>query len=238
MRGLAEFDQFLGLIVLVIGVVTAFVGRAVVSRLTNRYSKNAGVLASFITALRPFVFWSILAFTIALSVWVLEVPQATALLDGVLSYLPQLVSAGLVLLIGHFVGVGLRQLLTRHSGSAAFPPRVAYWLVFTPSLIAAVQQLGIDVTFLTDLALVAFGVSLAALGITFALGARDYVSNLIARRELDSYREGDKLRVEGIEGTVVELRRTGVVLATSEGLVTIPASRFNSVPVVRLVETP
>ena len=238
MQGLAEIDQFLGLIVLVIGVVVAFIARAVVSRITSKFSTNAGVLASFVIALRPFVFWSILAFTIVLSIWVLEVPQATALFDGILGYLPQLVSAGLVLLIGHFVGVGLRQLLTRHSGTVAFPPRVAYWLVFTPSLLAAIQQLGIDVTFLADLALIAFGVSLAALGITFALGARDYVANLIAHRELDGYREGDKLRVENIEGTVVELRRTGVVLATSEGLVTIPASRFSSVPVVRLVDTP
>lgn len=223
---------------LVIGVVAAFAARAVVSRLTNRYSQNAGVLASFVMALRPFAFWSILLFTIALSIWVLEVPQATALFDEVLSYLPQLVSAGLVLLIGHFVGVGLRQLLARHSRTVTFPPRTAYWLVFTPSLIAAVQQLGIDVSFLTELALVAFGVSLAALGIAFALGARDYVANLIARRELDGYREGDKLRVEDIEGTVVELRRTGVVLATTEGLVTIPASQFSSVPVTRLVDTP
>ena len=238
MHELAEFDQFFGLIVLVIGVFTAFSARAVLSRLTNKYSQNAGVLASFVSALRPFAFWSILAFTIVLSIWVLEVPQATALFDEVLAYLPQLFSAGLILLIGHFVGVGLRQLLTRHRGTVVFPPRGAYWLVITPSLIAAVQQLGIDVTFLAELTLVAFGVSLAAIGITFALGARDYVSNLIARRELDGYREGDKLRIEDIEGTVVELRRTGVVLATSEGLVTVPASRFSSAPVIRLVDTP
>ncbi len=66
-------------------------------------------------------------------------------------------------------------------------------LVSVPAMIAAAQQLGIEVSFIANLALIAFTLGLGALGLAFALGARGHVANLIARCELDAYREGERL---------------------------------------------
>ena len=84
----------------------------------------------------------------------------------------------------------------------------------------------------------AFTIAAGALGLAFALGARGYVANLVARRELDAYREGDTLRIDGVEGTVAALRRTGIVLATADGLVAIPAARFTEALVTRVTGPP
>ena len=166
----------------------------------------------------------------------LGVGAATGLVDAALDYLPRLILAVLAISVGHLVGVGLREFVRHRAAAVRFPPSGAYWLAAGPATIIAAQQLGIDVSFIADLALLAFGIAAAALGLAFALGARQHVANLIARRELDNYRRGDRLRIDDTQGTVVELRRTGVVLATADGLVTVPAARFSEVPVERLAE--
>ncbi len=236
MPGLSESSEWIGLAVLAIGVAAALAARASIVRLTARRLPQSEAFARVVRALAPLAFWAILAAAIGLSLWVLGVGQAVGLVDRVLTYLPRLIVAVLAICAGHLVGAGLRELVQRRARTVNFPPRGAYWLTMAPAVIIAAQQLGIDVSFIADLALVAFGVASAALGLAFALGTRQYVANLIARRELDNYREGDLLRIDDVEGTVVELRRTGLVVSTSEGLVNIPAARFAETPVVRLTE--
>ena len=231
---LEEYSELLGLGILILGTGLAFAGRILVARLVGGKGDATGPRLRAARMLAPLTFWAILAATVALSLNVLGIGQATRFLDGALILLPRLFAAALVLIGGHLLGMALRELVRRRMRSLAFPPRAAYWLVSIPAMIAAAQQLGIEVSFIANLALVAFTLGLGALGLAFALGARGYVANLIARRELDAYREGDRIRIDTVEGTVVELRRTALVLATDEGLVTVPAARFNDALVTRL----
>ncbi len=229
-------SEIVGLALLASGVVVAFATRAIVARLTERHAGDSGVFARVVRALAPLAFWAILAAAVGLSLRVLGAGRTTGLFDAVLTHLPGLIVAVLAIAAGHLVGAGLRELVQRRAGIVRFPPPVAYWLATGPAIVIAAQQLGIDVSFVADLALLAFGIASAALGLAFALGARRHVANLIARGELGSYRKGDRLRIDDAEGTVVELRRTAIVLATRDGQVTIPAARFAEVPVVRLTE--
>ena len=231
---LEEYSELLGLGVLILGTGIAFAGRIVVARLVGGDDDATGPRRRAARMLAPLTFWAILTATVALSLSVLGIGRARRFFDGALVLLPRLFAAALILIGGHLLGMALRELVRRRMRSVPFPPRAAYWLVSIPAMIAAAQQVGIEVSFVANLALVAFTLGLGALGLAFALGARGYVANLIARRELDAYREGDRLRVDAIEGTVVELRRTALVLATDDGLVTVPAARFTDALVTRL----
>ncbi len=230
---LGQYSELLGLGVLILGTGLAFAGRIVVARLVGG-DDATGPRRRAARMLAPLTFWALLAATVALSLNVLGIGQATRFLDSALVLLPRLFAAALILIGGHLLGMALRELVRCRMRSVPLPPRAAYWLVSVPAMIAAAQQLGIEVTFIANLALVAFTLGLGALGLAFALGARGYVANLIARRELDAYREGDRLRVDAIEGTVVELHRTSLVLATADGLVAVPAARFTDALVTRL----
>lgn len=233
----ADYPEMFALTVLVVGVAAAFGSRAVLARLAAR-DPGDGLLGSTLRALGPAAFWAILVAAVAFALTVLGARHATGLVEETLAFVPRLIFAVLVVGAGHLVGVAVREALQRHGRLPFLPPRGGYWLAVGPAVIVAAQQLGIEVSFVADLALVGFAVAVAALGLAFALGARSHVANLIARRELDAYKEGDHLRVDDIEGTVVEVRRTGVVLATREGLATVPAARFGEAAVVRLTEAP
>ena len=71
------------------------------------------------------------------------------------------------------------------------------------------------------------------MSIAFALGARQH---LVAQSELARYAAGDTLRIDQDQGAVVEIYRTGLTLATEQGLVSIPAARLASGPLLRITD--
>ena len=233
MQTLIRNPELIALAVLVVGVAIALGIRGALSRLSGRAAPGSA-LAGTVLAITPFVFWTVVLAAIVLALNFLGTGQASGLVEEALRFLPRLFVAVLVACAGHVIGVALRETLNRRGWVSILPPRGAYWLAAGPALIVAVQQLGVEVSFVADLALVALTVALGALGLAFALGARQFVANLIARRELDNYPEGTRLRIDGIEGIVVEVHRTGLVLSTPEGLAAIPAARFADAVVVRL----
>jgi len=90
----------------------------------------------------------------------------------------------------------------------------------------------------TQLALIVLAALLGALSLAFALGARQHVANLMAQSELSRYATGDRLRIDGDEGIIVEIYRTGLTLTTDEGIVSIPASRLANGRVVQVSQKP
>jgi small-conductance mechanosensitive channel len=62
------------------------------------------------------------------------------------------------------------------------------------------------------------------------------VENLLARRALDRYRIGDLVRLNEVQGRIVEILGTAVVLESDEGVVTVPTSRFVDSEVVLVRE--
>lgn len=68
------------------------------------------------------------------------------------------------------------------------------------------------------------------LGRSNFLGAGRYAARL--------YRIGQPVRIDGIEGTVVQLTPTAVVVDTGEGRAVVPAARFAEVCSVLLPEEP
>ena len=233
---LAGSPDVMGLVVLIGGVVVASIARLVIARLCKRYTGESRVFTRVVSALAPLTFWVIIAITILMCLRVLGLGTKNDFVDEWLVFLPDLILAVLVLVAGHLFGVGVRELVRRRSTVIQFPAWGAYWLVVGPAILIAMQQFGIDVSFLSDLVLIAFGIAAVTLGLTFVLGARHHAENLIARKELDQYAIGDRIRVLDIEGSVVELRPTGVILATDSGLVTVPAVKFAKVPVTRLTD--
>ena len=72
--------------------------------------------------------------------------------------------------------------------------------------------------------------------LAFALGARRHVANLLAHRELARINVGERIRIDDVEGVVVEIHDTAVDVTTKHGVATVPAARFAESTVLRLSE--
>jgi small-conductance mechanosensitive channel len=215
-------------------------GAAIFVGWINRISAGdaePAVSAKFEQMLQQFVFWAILLITAVACLYLLGGEQSNYL-DALWTGVTRVLVAASIVAVGHVVGVLARHLANGLSQHLDMPvlPRLAYLLIIIVALVMALAHLGLDVSLITFGALVAGGVFLASIGLAFALGARTLVANLAAQSEMGRYRPGDRLRVDGVEGTVLEIDRTGLVLATPEGSSRIPAARFADSTVVLLQE--
>ena len=82
--------------------------------------------------------------------------------------------------------------------------------------------------------LLIFIILAAAIIIIRHLHAKQHVANLLAHREVSRLAVGERIRVDGIEGTIIEISSTTVEVTTKEGVASIPAARFAVSGVLRI----
>ncbi|MGB5163652.1 MAG: mechanosensitive ion channel domain-containing protein [Woeseiaceae bacterium] len=252
--GKADFVERVGsnpelaaIAVLVIGLIAArllslAVGYAL-SALDRRIARMTTSASSLLTPRliklsRAIVFWIVLIMAVAMSLRILGASgTADGLNSALSSYVPDALIVFSIVAVGHLLGVlcshlvaELREDLTPESPG----PRLVYGAVLGVSVVMALQHIGMNLTFLTRILLIAVAVGGGGLMLAFALGASRHVANLLAHREVGRLAVGERIRIDDLEGIVVEVHSTAVDIATKDGIASIPASRFAEVSVLRI----
>lgn len=198
----------------------------------RRALETSGALGNMPGFAGGLVFWGVLIFFAAAAAETLGLPVITGSLNRFAYYLPNVFAAAVIL----FAGLVLGSLVSTVAGAAADRAGVARSqlvgsaarvVIVILSAIVALEQLGID----GDVLVIMFAVSLAVLlgtgGLAFGLGARVAVGNIIARHYVAlAYRPGEVVRIDGVEGTIVDITATSVLIETEQGRVAQPAQRF------------
>lgn len=244
------YPELAAVAVLIVGIglgkLAAVMTRRALS-LTDRAAARWGgrershISPVFQQGLSLLAFLLVLALAIIVAVRLLDIDQLSGWLDAVLAYVPRFVLGLLIIGAGTVLGTLTRNLcasLMAQGDANALLPRLAQVGVVLIAFVTGLQQIGIDISFITQLSLIVLAALLGGLSIAFALGARQYVANLMAQSELARYATGDRLRIDEDEGEIVEIHRTGLTLATDEGLVAIPAARLTSGRVLQLTDKP
>jgi small-conductance mechanosensitive channel len=96
------------------------------------------------------------------------------------------------------------------------------------TILVAIEQIGIDIALVTIIIDIILAALLFGAALSFGLGAKTSVSNIIASYYVhNSYRAGDKIRINNVEGTIIQITSTAVILETPEGQITIPSKEFS-----------
>lgn len=228
-------------------LVRAVTGRLgeTVNRLLNRIMRRSSLVRFRLSPrtlklIGDSAFWLVILFFVTAATKVAQLDAFSSWLDRILAYLPTLLAGALIILAGYLVSALVRDLVAATLGSAGvaqntFFGAAAQGATFLTAAIIGIDQIGIDVTILTTLIAIVIGAILAGLSLAFALGSRDFVSNLIGAHYLQQHLQpGQTACIGEIEGEVLELTPTSVVLATSKGRTTVPAKMFNELATVVL----
>ncbi len=189
------------------------------------------------------VFWVVMLFFILAAAEVLELRVISGLLSGVTAYLPRLLAGLLILFTGLWFGEATRAVISRTSTrtgieQAEILGRLGQILVLLVVFAVAAGQVGIDNTVLVALIATLFGVLLGAIALAFALGAKTTIANMLGAQSIaQSYSAGDIIRIENIEGKILRITRTSLILETPEGQVLVPAKRFSEQESVHVSRT-
>ncbi|MDZ7791842.1 MAG: hypothetical protein U5L08_15365 [Xanthomonadales bacterium] len=245
---ISSYPELAAVVVLVVGVFLAKLGEIVVrrllgtaDRLISRYGSRQRQLVSpaFQQGFALLVFLTILVLAVIVAVRLLDIPQLTEWMESALAYLPRFVLGLFIIGIGNVLGALSRSLsagILAQGDSNALLPRLVHAGVMAVAVITGLQQMGIDISFITQLSLILLASLLGGLSIAFALGARQYVANLMAQSEVARYAVGDRLRIDDDEGVITDIHRTGLTLETEVGFVSIPAARLANGQVLRVVD--
>ena len=178
------------------------------------------------------VYWIILLFFAAAAVEKLELTVASNLVSRLAFYLPNVLVAMFLIFVAIAVGSMARSAIAKAGAAAGMPQapvlaRAVEILIIFVGVVIGIDQAGIQSTLLTLVVAVCVATVLGGLALAFGLGSSAAVSNLISARYLANlYRVGQMVRIDGVEGRILELTQTGVVLEGVDGRVLVPARKF------------
>lgn len=200
---------------------------------TRRALERTGVRNTVPAVIGAAVFWVVIIFATAAAVEILGLPAVTNLLARLAYYIPQIVAAILIVLAGYLAGnlaygTVSTAAASLHVAYANALGRAAQITIVLVTVVIAVDQLGIDSTFLIVTLTIILATTLGGAALAFGLGCGTAVSNIIACHYVTkSYRIGQHVRIAGLEGRIVDIAPTSVVLQNTDGRVSVPAKKFS-----------
>ena len=135
------------------------------------------------------LFWFVILFAVGGAGSVLGLDIFVSWLSTITTYIPILLTGLLIILAGIVISSLLRDLISSTALSAGVPQgdllgRIAQIAVLLTAVIIGVDQIGIDVTFLSIIVGVLLGVTFGGIALAFGIGARSYLANIIAGHQL------------------------------------------------------
>jgi small-conductance mechanosensitive channel len=225
-------------------LLRAFTVRSVLllDTLLSRVTKTAGVerlrMARSSTMLGAIVYWIVLLFFVTAATHVLGLQSFTQWLARLLDYLPTLAAGVLIVVAGYVLSRFLADLVQATATRLAPPQRnalarVAQGVALATAVLVGADQIGIQVTFIAIIVGAIVAAAVGGVTIAVSLGARDYVSNVIGAHYLrQAFEVGQRIRVAGHEGRILEVTVTSVILETDDGRVALPGRVYHEQPIV------
>ena len=210
-----------------------FADKAGVTRVLRDASRDKDQKAS--TLAGSLVFWIVMLTFMGLAAEVLGLAVFGKMMTALAAFLPRLLGAALLLVLGLFLGQVARELIAGPTDREV-PP--SWWhqldrgvqaVIVALTLLVALSLVGIDVKWVTWL--VVINVAVVGLAIALALGvgfqglARDLAAGFSLRTQL---KVGQRLRVGEVEGRLLQLTTLYLVLQTADGLRSLPYSLVHS----------
>lgn len=238
--------QIIGVIaLLVLGYFSAHLLRVAAQKLVQGFDalfkraarnddiKREQIKRSYSRIVGKFVFWAVFVFFIAASANLLGWKMFTSWMDSLVGFLPSLISGVLIILGGFLIsnvarsGIMSTNLSTGMAQSNILA-RVAQLVILFSAVIIGMEQIGLNVHFLTSVIVVIVGIILAGAALAFSMGAKTMVANIIGAQHTRKHCSvGEHMKIGDYEGDVLEVTQTSIVLDTLQGRAVVPAKYFH-----------
>jgi small-conductance mechanosensitive channel len=191
-----------------------------------------------VAAFGAVVFWVVLLVFITVATQMLGLVIFTDWLARLLAYLPTLlaglliVGAGLILsrFVADLVDAAAKRLAGAQRTALA---RLAQAATLLAALLVGAEQIGIRVTWIAILVAIVVASVFGGVALAISLGARTYVSNLIGAHYLrQAFQIGQRVRVAGYEGRILDVTATSLVIETEDGRLALPGRIFHDEPIL------
>ena len=184
--------------------------------------QHMGIKRNLPTIVATIVFWLLMCVFIMAAFNILDMPDVSAAMSGVVSFIPKLLVATIVVVVGLLVASFLRGVVATSADRVglSYAEHLAtafYYVLVLVTFHAALTHLGMNLQLLENMLLIAFGALAVGFALAFGFGGRDVVGGILAgyyiRQRLQA---GDHVTVGPLEGTVREVGPVATVIETDE----------------------
>lgn len=229
-------------LILIVGLIAAAILGRLARKLVARSASWLGSLQPGVVSVPHFdrveaavgraVYWLVVVCAVMAATETMGLPVVTAWLSGVATFLPRVAVAIMIVALGTVAARVTRHVVisTANAANVAMADRlgrVTEMALLLGTALVAIEQLGIEISFLKATLLILLGGMLLGAALAFGFGGRDLVANILSAHYVHRlYQVGQIVRIDGIEGRIVRLTETSVILECAEGDVSVPARTF------------
>jgi hypothetical protein len=178
------------------------------------------------------IFWLAAVFFLAVSLRILGLPGIADWIAAAATYLPRVLAAAVIILGGYMIASIARDGILRigkdtHSEQSALFSQIVFFGLNVIAIIVGVNQLGIDLSLVQSIVLIGMAAAAGGFAFAFGMGASRSLDNIIASYYVRKvYRRGQRVRLGHLEGEILDLTPTAVILDTTGGRALVPAKKF------------
>jgi small-conductance mechanosensitive channel len=184
--------------------------------------KQVGIIRGVPAIMGLIMFWSSMSLFLMAAFNVMELPAVSAAMQPVFEYIPKLLVATVLVVVGLLLASFVRGVIATSADRVgiSFAEYLATGVYYVLVLIigfSALHQLGIELELLNRLVLIAFSSLAVGFALAFGLGGREVMGGILAGYYLrQRIHAGDEVSVAGMDGTVRDVGPVATIIETHE----------------------
>ncbi len=180
------------------------------------------------------IYCFLLLFFLIAATELLGMPAVSKLISDLINYIPNLVVAGIVLIIGLIVSNALKEIITTACKALNIPntnliANLAFYFVFITIALSALNQAKIDTSFIRNNLSIILGGIVLAFSIGYGLASKDMMSNFLAsfysRRHINV---GDNVKIGDVSGEIIYTDSSCIKIQSGEKMIIMPLSKLTT----------
>lgn len=232
-------------VVLLLGWIIAKIARAILVRSIqvslDQLLERSGLMETLESAsisaqpsqiVGSLVYWLIVILFIMGAAEIVGLEAVTSAITRILGYVPNVISAALVLAAGVFAARFIGNVVTSGATAASLSyakglGAVAQTSIVVMVMVVTLEQLGVDTQILVTVITVSVAALMAGMGLAFALGSRDIVASILAGHYLrQTLPEGEAVEIDGRRGHVDQIGPIATTFRDGTNSWTVPNRRL------------
>ena len=195
---------------------------------------NANMNIKLSEVFAKIIYYIMMLFFIVAATDVLGMPAISQLVQDIFNFVPNLIVALIVLILGLLLAEAIKSVVLTALKSLSIPSATVianflFYFLFVNIVVSALSQAKINTEFLSQNISLLIGGGVLAFGIGYGLASKDVIANFLASfYSKDRVSIGDIVTLDGNKGEVTEVDRSSITIDTSESKVIIPLSKMSS----------
>ncbi len=180
-----------------------------------------------------FIYWIFVLLIIASAAETLNWTAVSYQIQRFLDYVPNLVTAILVFIVGAYLASLVRDFVRSSTNSLGISTgrilsTVIYYVLFIMVVLTAMEQAKIDTKILSTNLLIIIAAIMLAAAISYGFASKDVLSNILAGFFIKrTFQKGMMIEIDSIRGTIIEITNIAVTLQlTDNERIVIPSQQF------------